>query len=251
MDSAVLQLVIAPQEGRDTPALARRSLLEITELPVDVGGQEHPIPDRETPILFRLEKGGRLAHIVPRTDVPLQLNGSPCKERTPLAQGDELCAQGVSMRIFVRYRQTPLSWQSQLLSRLSKCLVVIFIFLEAWVMLGLPKLVSSSEKLNSSLMRQRIYHQLDQLRNRLRELKPQSQLEQAIIAELNDDLNQRVRYLRKNEANMRNRQRKKMQESLQQISAILDLLENDNRNTRIFAPPDIDKAIQKILQEQF
>ena len=35
-----------------------------------------------------------------------------------------------------------------------------------------------------------------------------------------------------------------------EITAIMELLENDNRNTRLLAPPDIDGAIQKILQEQ-
>ncbi|MBQ6472600.1 MAG: hypothetical protein IJJ33_11490 [Victivallales bacterium] len=250
MESAVLQLIIAPPEGQENPALARRSLLEVTELPSEVGGDGHPLPDRKTPTLFRLEPGGRIANVVPLPDIPLLLNGSPCVKSTPLALGDELCAHGVSMRAFVRYEHTPLSWQSQLLARLSKCLVVIFILLEAWVMLGLPKLVSTSENLNSSLTRQRIYHQLDQLRNRLRELKPQNQLEQAIASELNEDLEHRVRYLRKNEANMRKRQRRKMQDSLRQITAIMELLENDNRNTRLLAPPDIDGAIQKILQEQ-
>ena len=249
MDSAVLQLVIASPEAQDNPALARRSLLELTELPSVVGGEEHPLGDECQP-LFRLEKGGRIANVVPLPGISLSLNGSPCVESTPLAQGDELCAQGFSMRVFVRYAHTPLSWQSQLLARLSKCLVAIFILMEAWVMLGLPKLVSSSENLNSSLTRQRIYHQLDQLRNRLRELKPQNKLEQAIVTELQEDLNHRVRYLRHNETNMRKRQRKKMQDSLQQISDILELLEKDNRHTSLLAPPNIDSAIQKILQEQ-
>ena len=115
MQSAVLQLIIAPSEGQDNPALARRPLLEVTELPAEVGGEKHPLPDRKTPTLFRLEQGGRIANVVPLPDIPLLLNGSPCVKSTPLALGDELCAHGVSMRIFVRYEHTPLSWQSQLL----------------------------------------------------------------------------------------------------------------------------------------
>lgn len=243
----IIQFTVANEKDLREPEkrLARRSLVTAGDLPCRVGAKEVVIPGAEGDY-FELRRGTKGIELHPLPGRELLVNGKRVEEPVLLFAGDRINVCGYELSYFIRHETRSISRLSRAMSLAAKLAVGLFFLIELWIMLGLPSYVAKSSIWDSALSKQRISRKLDTLRKRVSMVETQVPLTKSLLAKLSEDLNDRARYLRQYEDNMRGRQRREMLVSLDRIELLLDKLESNPEFGKT-DKPDMDSVVMRII----
>ena len=251
MNRLTIQLTIDREPGKEARPLARRCLVVVTELPSVVMGKEVCQCEQASAGLFGLVEENGAVMAEPREGGQLlTVNGEEVKDRRILSVGDRIACGGYEYGYYVQHERVGLAFSSKFLGYLSKCCAGLFLFVEILAMVALPVMFVRASMWNSIVASQRINNKLDALRKQVARIEVDSVVARAILGEMENELDERARYVRQNGFQLRQSQRRSMQAELTRMEEILEYLASGKPvPADIVRKPSLDEAVRRIIGE--
>ena len=252
MTHSTIQLTIDKEPGQETvQQLARHSLLVVTELPSVVLGKEARSGELGAEGLFGLvEENGVVIAVPHEGGQKLSVNGEEVTGHRKLAVGDHIACGGYEYGYYVQHERVGLSFTSRFLAYLAKGSAGLFLFLEILAMVALPVMFARATMWNSIVASQRINNKLDAMRKQVAKIEVNSVVARAILGELENELDDRARYIRQNGFQLRRSQRRRMQAELSRMEEILEYLASGKPvPADVVRKPSLDEAVGRIIGE--
>ena len=252
MNHSTIQLTIDREPGKETRPLARRCLLVVSELPSTVCGRGVHSGAVDAEGLFGLvEEDGSVKAVPHDGGEQLTVNGEEVTDHRKLAVGDRIACGGYEYGYYVQHERVGQSFSSRFLAYLSKSFAGLFLFLEILAMVALPVMFVRATMWNSIVASQRINNKLDMLRKQVARIKVESVVGRAILGEMENELDERARYIRQNGFQLRRSQRRRMQAELERMEEILEYLASGRPvPADIVRKPSLDEAVERIIGER-
>jgi len=231
--------------------LARHSLVVVTELPCVVCGREVCSSEQSADGLFGLLAEDGSVMVVSREGGQLlRVNGEEVKDHRKLSVGDRIACGGYEYGYYVQHERVGLAFSSKFLGYLAKSCAVLFLLLEILSMVALPVMFVRASMWNSIVASQRINNKLDALRKQVAKIEVDSVVARAILGEVENELDDRARYIRQNSFQLRRSQRRSMQAELARMEEILEYLASGKPvPADIVRKPSLDEAVRRIIGE--
>ena len=252
MIHSTIQLTIDKEPGRETvQQLARHGLVVVTDLPSVVCGHVVCSSEQSPDGLFGLTTENGSVMAIPREGGhPLTVNGEEVKDRRKLSVGDRIACGGYEYGYYVQHERVGLAFSSKFLGYLAKSCAVLFLLLEILAMVALPVMFVRASMWNSIVASQRINNKLDALRKQVAKIEVDSVVARAILGEVENELDDRARYIRQNSFQLRRSQRRSMQAELARMEEILEYLASGKPvPADIVRKPSLDEAVRRIIGE--
>ncbi len=251
MTHSTIQLTIDKEPGKEARPLARRCLVTIEGLPSVVLGKEVCSGALGTEGLFGLvEENGGVIAVPYEGGQKLSVNGEEVTGHRKLAVGDRIACGGYEYGYYLQHERVGLAFSSRFLAYLAKTLAGVFLFLEILAMVALPVMFARATMWNSIVASQRINNKLDALRKQVARIKVDSVVARAILGEMENELDERARYIRHNGFQLRRSQRRSMQAELARMEEILEYLASGKPvPADIVRKPSLDEAVGRIIGE--
>ena len=252
MKHLTIQLTIDREPGqKSVQQLARHSLVVVTVLPCIVCGREVCAGEMGAEGLFGLvEEAGRVMAVPRDCGHQLTVNGEEVKGRRRLSIGDRIACGAYEYSYYVQHERVGLSFSSLLLAYIAKSCAGLFLFLEILAMVALPVMFVRASMWNSIVASQRINNKLDALRKQVARIEVDSVVARAILGEMENELDERARYIRQNGFQLRRSQRRSMQAELARMEEILEYLASGKPvPADIVRKPSLDEAVRRIIGE--
>ena len=252
MNRLTIQLTIDREPGQETvKQLARHSLVVVNDLPSVVCGHEVRVGAVGTEYLFGLVEENGAVMAVPRDNGQLlTVNGEEVTDRRKLSVGDRIACGGYEYGYYVQHERVGLSFASRFLAYLSKSTAGLFLFLEILAMIALPVMFARATMWNSIVASQRINNKLDAMRKQVAKIEVNSVVARAILGEMENELDDRARYIRQNGFQLRRSQRRRMQAELSRMEEILEYLASGKPiPADVVRKPSLDEAVGRIIGE--
>ena len=199
---------------------------------------------------FGMMKKDDAVMVIARKGVPLLVNGEEVKERRKLSVGDRIACGGYEYGYYIQHERVGLSFSSRFLAFLSKSTAGLFLLLEILAMVALPVLFARATMWNSIVASQRINNKLDAMRKQVAKIEVNSVVARAILGEMENELDDRARYIRQNGFQLRRSQRRRMQAELSRMEEILEYLASGKPiPADIVRKPSLDEAVGRIIAE--
>lgn len=249
MNHLTIQLTIDREPGKEAKPLARRCLVVVTELPSVVLGKEARSGELGSEGLFGLVEGEGGVMAAPHEGgQKLTVNGEEVMVSRKLAVGDRIACGGYEYGYYVQHERVGLSFSSRFLAYLAKGSAGLFLFLEILAMVALPVLFARATMWNSIVASQRINNKLDAMRKQVAKIEVDTFVARAILGELENELDERARYIRQNGFQLRRSQRRRMEAELSRMEEIMEFLASGRPiPADIVRKPSLDEAVGRII----
>ena len=117
-------------------------------------------------------------------------------------------------------------------------------------MVALPVMFARATMWNSIVASQRINNKLDAMRKQVAKIEVNSVVARAILGEMENELDDRARYIRQNGFQLRRSQRRRMQAELSRMEEILEYLASGKPiPADVVRKPSLDEAVGRIIGE--
>ena len=192
--------------------------------------------------------------IAPLGGMPMTVNGEPLRQKTRIMSGDAIQAGQLLIRYYAVMPPARQSWQSKVLTGLSRLSLALLFVLQLLFMFWLPWRLSDSRLWEGSVAKQKITRAMDDTRHRVTKLlKTEDSLQarpviKLLVSEIALDLEERSAYLRLYEEKLSRSQRRRMVADLGKLNKLLDDIENGMTFPPIPAP-DIDNAVKATIDK--
>ncbi|MBQ9366889.1 MAG: hypothetical protein IJT83_03840 [Victivallales bacterium] len=197
---------------------------------------------------FGIMKKDDAVMVIARKGVPLLVNGEEVMGSRKLAVGDRIACGGYEYGYYVQHERVGLSFSSRFLAYLAKGSAGLFLFLEILAMVALPVLFARATMWNSIVASQRINNKLDAMRKQVAKIEVDTFVARAILGELENELDERARYIRQNGFQLRRSQRRRMEAELSRMEEIMEFLASGRPiPADIVRKPSLDEAIGRII----
>lgn len=247
------QLTIHPGNSSPEESFAPGRLVTFSHPqnePVRVGAGEHcqcRLPDGPAECL-QISRGNAGKYAVESLDdCPAQLNQQPLFGQQLLRSGDLLEIPGWKIRFFLLYPRAEQSWRSDALGRLTKVGIALVLVAQVLLIFVLPRQLKDGNFWYGQQLRLSIVEKTDDLRRAIRNCRSSDPIVQALLAEYEQELLRRTRYLRRNTDVLTRRQRTDMLAALNRIEQDIRQLE---KAQLVPVPPalDLDRPVKEIIE---
>ncbi|NLF94814.1 MAG: hypothetical protein GX564_13085 [Oligosphaeraceae bacterium] len=218
--------------------------------PVRIGAGEHcqcRLPDGPAECLqISCGSTGKYA-VESLPGCPATLNQQPLLGQPLLRSGDWLEIPGWKIRFFLLYPRAGQSWRSDALGRLTKAGIALVLAAQVLLIFILPHQLKDGNFWYGQQLRLSIVEKTDDLRRAIRNCRSSDPIVQALLAEYEQELLRRTRYLRRNTDALTRRQRTDMLTALNRIEQDILLLE---KAQLVPVPPalDLDRPVKEIIE---
>ena len=253
MNHSTIQLTIDKEPEQETvQQLARHDLVVVTKLPSVVLGKEARSSELGSEGLFGLIEEDDSVMAVPHEGgQKLSVNGEEVTGHRKLAVGDHIACGGYEYGYYVQHERVGLSFTSRFLAYLAKGSAGLFLFLEILAMVALPVMFARATMWNSRVASQRINNKLDAMRKQVAKIEVNTVVARAILGELENELDDRARYIRQNGFQLRRSQRRRMEAELGRMEEIMEYLASGRPiPADIVRKPSLDEAVRRIIGEE-
>ncbi|MGN0867687.1 MAG: hypothetical protein ACI4SG_08450 [Oligosphaeraceae bacterium] len=238
-------------DGDLASLFARGKCREADSLPLALGAKEG-LPEGAA-LTFREEGGGI---VVENGGVePVQVEGQslPAGASRRLSLGGAVVAGEREVRLYRLHGRPGTSWVANALGIVALAGVVLSLFLEAGVCLGLGGVLMRSPAVLRQQESQALTSRVDQLRRRLRSRETQARLEKdplasAYLDALQEEMERRVAYLRRYGDRLTSGERKAQMENLNRLDQFLDQLEANPSLTPPPASVEVDDPVRALIE---
>lgn len=159
---------------------------------------------------------------------------------------------GTTVRLYQSRKHPGMSPSAGAMSCLAKCGIALVMSAELLSIALVPLLPRQPQLFAKHEEIQELSYLTDQIRLRLKRLEPHSPALRSCAELMRSELNERVRYLRRNAGSLTADERKRQMDNLKRLAAVLRDIENapGGRLTDEALSPDLDPVIEQITGEQ-
>ncbi len=228
-------------------------------LPTDDDGSASAVPPLPSKLSLRLDASASKAntcelHWDASADIALRLNDADAPAESPLVVRNGSCVHIGSqwqLTIYQLHGRPGICSAANALGSMAKWCIGIVLIAQLFAIVGMPLLLYYTSVFKHESQLQELSYRTDQTRKRINKLDSHDPLLSAYLDLLRSELNDRVRFLRRNGADIAPEERQAMLDNLTRLDTLLDTIQEKPVKEDV-QPFDLklDDVVKRVLKEE-